>query len=72
MHKQKLEKTEEKLNKKRQLIKEMGIIQNDIAHIKNQATSQEVAREADKFDEVATENRVLKAKIQDMESQLNS
>jgi len=69
-HKKQLEKTEEKLNKKRQFIKEMGIIQNDIAHIKNQATHQEASRENEKIGELETENRVLKAQVQEFESQM--
>ena len=56
------------MNKKRQFIKEMGIIQNDIAQIKNQATNQDLSRDNERMSELEIENRLLKAQVQELET----
>ena len=61
-----LMKTEEKLNKKREFIKEMCNIQEDITKIKLDKQEDNVNQE------LMAENAMLKMKMQEMESRLNS
>lgn len=46
----------------------MGIIQNDIAQIKNQATNQDLSRDNERLNELEIENRVLKSQVQELET----
>ena len=46
----------------------MGLIQNDIAQIKNQATNQDLSRENERLGELEIENRLLKSQVQELET----
>ena len=46
----------------------MGLIQNDIAQIKNQATNQDLSRENERLGELEIENRLLKSQVQELEA----